>query len=53
MWCIKEMERSIGSPVYGAADEGRNQWFVDELHSMLVGSKEATIIGGDFNLVRF
>jgi hypothetical protein len=32
--------------VYGAAEEGRKQWFVDELHSMLVGRKEATIIGG-------
>lgn len=39
--------------VYGAAEEGRKQWFVDELHSMLTGRKEATIIGGDFNLVRF
>jgi hypothetical protein len=39
--------------VYGAAKEERKQNFIVELHNILLNEKTPTILGGDFNLVRF
>jgi exonuclease III len=39
--------------VYGAVEEERKQNFIVELHTILLNEKTPTILGGDFNLVRF
>jgi hypothetical protein len=39
--------------IYGAADDSRRQEFIEEIHCMLNRRKEPTIIGGDFNMVRY
>jgi hypothetical protein len=49
----KEGCRSRITTVYGATNEDRKYFFVDELHGMLLNRTESTIIGGDFNLVRY
>jgi hypothetical protein len=39
--------------IYGASEDENKQYFIEELHNLLVGRSEATIIGGHFILVRF
>jgi hypothetical protein len=39
--------------VYGSPYEEGKQAFIDELHSVMAGCQRPTLIGGDFNLVRF
>jgi mannosylglycoprotein endo-beta-mannosidase len=39
--------------VYGSSYEDRKEAFISELHSLFVNFHGHTIIGGDFNLVRF
>jgi hypothetical protein len=39
--------------VYGSPYEEGKQRFIDELHSVMEGWSGSSLIGGDFNLVRF
>jgi hypothetical protein len=39
--------------VYGSPYEEGKQAFIDELHSVMAGWQGPTLIGGDFNLIRF
>jgi hypothetical protein len=52
------MDSKIGyswklSIVYGSPYEEGKQEFLDELHDIMTSRKGPTLIGGDFNLVRF